>query len=372
MEENPNITIEATNLEGGGAARDDAYAKIAANTGLSDVVAIEEGWLGTIQEVSDAFVDLRDYGIEDVKDRWLDWKYEQAHRLRGPRHRRRPRHRPAGHLLPRRPLRRRRPAERARRGRRVPRRRGRDLGPVLRGRPGVRRRQRQGVLAQPALLLELLREPAGRGLLQEGRRDAQHRGQRRARRSTSSKLVEAEMSGLGAGLPGWDVGPEAKEDKFAVYMCPSWMLGIVQGYYDEGTTRQRLGLRRRPPRRLGQLGRRLPRRLRIVGAQGGGGQARPLARRARAAGGIVRGWPAPSRAPLEGQELGRRLHQRRSSTTRRSARSSRAALGRRRRPGQGSGGLEHPGQRLRTGPGPCEPGRDHRRRRGVGRSHRRC
>ena len=40
MDENPNIKIEATNLEGGGAARDDAYAKIAANTGLSDIVAI--------------------------------------------------------------------------------------------------------------------------------------------------------------------------------------------------------------------------------------------------------------------------------------------------------------------------------------------
>ena len=78
MDENPTITIEATNLEGGGAARDDAYAKIAAGTGLSDVVAIEEGWLGTIQEVSGSFVDLRDYGIEDVKDEWLDWKYKQG------------------------------------------------------------------------------------------------------------------------------------------------------------------------------------------------------------------------------------------------------------------------------------------------------
>src|SRR5690606_17871350 len=56
--ENPNIKIEATNLENGGAARDDAYAKIAAGTGLSDIVAIEEGWLSTIAEVSDAFVDL--------------------------------------------------------------------------------------------------------------------------------------------------------------------------------------------------------------------------------------------------------------------------------------------------------------------------
>ena len=77
-DEHPNITIEATNIDTGGNARTDAFTKIAAGSGLSDVVAIEEGWLGAIMEVSDQFEDLRDYGIEDRKGDWVDWKYAQG------------------------------------------------------------------------------------------------------------------------------------------------------------------------------------------------------------------------------------------------------------------------------------------------------
>jgi len=77
-EENPNVTIEATNIDTGGNARTDTFTKIGAGGGLSDIVAIEEGWLGEIMGVSDLFVDLRDYGIEDRKDDWLEWKYDQG------------------------------------------------------------------------------------------------------------------------------------------------------------------------------------------------------------------------------------------------------------------------------------------------------
>lgn len=59
-DEHPNIKIEATNIDTGGNARTDAFTKIAAGSGLSDIVAIEEGWLGAIMEVSDVFADLRD------------------------------------------------------------------------------------------------------------------------------------------------------------------------------------------------------------------------------------------------------------------------------------------------------------------------
>lgn len=75
---NPNVTIEATNIDTGGNARTDAFTKIAAGSGLSDIVAIEEGWLGSIMEVSDTFADLRDFGIEDRKGDWVDWKYAGA------------------------------------------------------------------------------------------------------------------------------------------------------------------------------------------------------------------------------------------------------------------------------------------------------
>ena len=74
----PNVTIEASNIDTGGNARTDAFTKIAAGSGLSDVVAIEEGWLGAIMDVSGTFVDLRDYGIEDRKGDWVDWKYAQG------------------------------------------------------------------------------------------------------------------------------------------------------------------------------------------------------------------------------------------------------------------------------------------------------
>ncbi|WP_322412215.1 ABC transporter substrate-binding protein [Microbacterium invictum] len=77
-EANPGITIDATNIDTGGNARTDAFTKIAAGSGLSDIVAVEEGWLGQVMGVSDQFSDLRDYGIEDRRDDWVEWKYEQA------------------------------------------------------------------------------------------------------------------------------------------------------------------------------------------------------------------------------------------------------------------------------------------------------
>lgn len=78
MELHPNVTIEATNIDTGGNARTDTFTKIGAGSGLTDIVALEEGWLGAIMDVSDNFVDLRDYGIEDRASDWLDWKYAQA------------------------------------------------------------------------------------------------------------------------------------------------------------------------------------------------------------------------------------------------------------------------------------------------------
>lgn len=76
---NPNVTIEATNIDTGGNARTDAFTKIGAGSGLSDIVAIEEGWLGAIMaDAPDTFADLRDYGIEDRKSDWVEWKYDQV------------------------------------------------------------------------------------------------------------------------------------------------------------------------------------------------------------------------------------------------------------------------------------------------------
>lgn len=75
---NPGITIKANNIDTGGNARTDLFTKLGAGSGVSDVVAIEEGWLGSIMEVSDQFVDLNKYGAADIKDNWVDWKYAQG------------------------------------------------------------------------------------------------------------------------------------------------------------------------------------------------------------------------------------------------------------------------------------------------------
>ncbi|MFJ7749488.1 ABC transporter substrate-binding protein [Arthrobacter sp. NPDC097144] len=77
-EANPGIEIKPTNIDTGGNARTDLFTKLGAGSGVSDVVAIEEGWLGAIMEVSDKFVDLNEYGAEDIKDNWVDWKYKQG------------------------------------------------------------------------------------------------------------------------------------------------------------------------------------------------------------------------------------------------------------------------------------------------------
>jgi cellobiose transport system substrate-binding protein len=75
---NPGITIKATNIDTGGNALIDWQTKQAAGSGLADVQAVEEGWLGKVMQVSDTFNDLSDYGADKIKDRWVPWKLAQA------------------------------------------------------------------------------------------------------------------------------------------------------------------------------------------------------------------------------------------------------------------------------------------------------
>lgn len=231
----PNVTIEATNLENGGAARDDAYAKIAAGTGLSDVVAIEEGWLSSIRDVSDAFVDLNDYGFADQAeaDGFLDWKVAQGTDESG---------RVFGAPL--------------------------DIGPEglcyrgdlfeAAGLPSDRDEVRDlfggddatwekyyevGAEYQAATGKPFFHNPSFQwnafvNQLDEGyyKKDGTTLNieDNDAMKDQLSLIVE--NAKLGAGLPAWGVGDQAKQDMFATYICPSWMLGVVSGYYDAGTT----------------------------------------------------------------------------------------------------------------------------------------
>ncbi|MFC5929969.1 carbohydrate ABC transporter substrate-binding protein [Cryobacterium melibiosiphilum] len=76
--DHPGVTIKATNIDTGGNARTDLFTKLAAGSGVSDVVALEEGWLGSVMEVSDQFVDLNDFGGADIASRWVPWKLDQG------------------------------------------------------------------------------------------------------------------------------------------------------------------------------------------------------------------------------------------------------------------------------------------------------
>lgn len=57
---------------------DNLNTKLAAGSGLSDIEAMEVSWINTYLPKSDKFVDLRQFGAEQLKSRWLDWKWDGA------------------------------------------------------------------------------------------------------------------------------------------------------------------------------------------------------------------------------------------------------------------------------------------------------
>jgi len=235
MKEHPNVTIEATNLADGGSARDDAYAKIAAGTGLSDIVAIEEGWLSSIRDVSDAFVDLNDYGFSDLADTagFLDWKVAQGTDANG---------RLFGVPL--------------------------DIGPeglcyrgdlfAAAGLPSDRDEVRDlfggdnatwedyykvGAEYQAATGKPFFHNPSFQwNAWVNQQAEGYYKKDGTTLNIEDNQAMKDQLNLIvsnakeGAGLPAWGVGDQAKQDLFATYICPSWMLGVVSGYYDAGTT----------------------------------------------------------------------------------------------------------------------------------------
>ncbi|MDO5084309.1 extracellular solute-binding protein [Arachnia propionica] len=75
MKQNPNIKIEEQRTAQATNARDDLNTKIAAGSGLADVVAVEGDWMPELVQYDDQWVDLSG---DDVKDRWFDWKAQKA------------------------------------------------------------------------------------------------------------------------------------------------------------------------------------------------------------------------------------------------------------------------------------------------------
>lgn len=74
----PNVTIVESAEGDLGKYTQQLTQRIAAGSGAGDVVAIEEGTIIQFLQGADKFVNLQDFGSNDVKDQWLDWKYKQA------------------------------------------------------------------------------------------------------------------------------------------------------------------------------------------------------------------------------------------------------------------------------------------------------
>jgi cellobiose transport system substrate-binding protein len=53
-------------------------ANLAAGSGLADIEAMEVSWIYNYLAKADQFVDLRKFGADDLKNRWLDWKMAGA------------------------------------------------------------------------------------------------------------------------------------------------------------------------------------------------------------------------------------------------------------------------------------------------------
>ncbi|HEY8533266.1 MAG TPA: extracellular solute-binding protein [Micromonospora sp.] len=79
MKQHPNITIKE---RGKGLGANDytnrLLQQITAGAGAGDIVALEEGTITLFYAQADKFVDLREYGAEEVKDNFLPWKWEQG------------------------------------------------------------------------------------------------------------------------------------------------------------------------------------------------------------------------------------------------------------------------------------------------------
>lgn len=73
----PNIKITHHKTGQGGPYHQQLLTKLAANSGLEDVVAIEEGHLPDVLDKPHLFNNLAEIGPSDAKpERWLDWKYQ--------------------------------------------------------------------------------------------------------------------------------------------------------------------------------------------------------------------------------------------------------------------------------------------------------
>ncbi|MGW6195257.1 ABC transporter substrate-binding protein [Kribbella sp. NPDC055110] len=232
--EHPNVTIVEQHAKTVDEHVKNLDANLARGTGLADIEAMEVSWIYKYLAKTDKFVDLRKYGADDLRDRWLDWKVAGATT-------------PDGKIIGY----------------------GTDIGPEA----ICYRRDlfaKAGLPTDRAKVAELFQDwpsyfAAGRKFKQrvpgsawydsavltwEAMRNqliqAYYSNQDRflgdenpLLKNTWNQVVAGSKDGLSARLPAWSDAWNAafRSDKFATMACPGWLLGVIQdnaGAYGKG------------------------------------------------------------------------------------------------------------------------------------------
>ncbi|TCN34282.1 cellobiose transport system substrate-binding protein [Kribbella orskensis] len=74
----PNVKITERRAETVDDHVKNLETNLAAGSGMADIEAMEVSWIYKYLAKADKFVDLRQYGADDLKERWLDWKVAGA------------------------------------------------------------------------------------------------------------------------------------------------------------------------------------------------------------------------------------------------------------------------------------------------------
>jgi cellobiose transport system substrate-binding protein len=230
----PNITIVEQHAKTVDEHVKNLDANLAGGSGLADIEAMEVSWIYKYLAKADKFVDLRKYGADDLKDRWLDWKVDGATTQDG---------RVIGY--------------------------GTDIGPEAicyrrdlfkkAGLPTDRaqvaklfqdwpsyfatgRKFKQKVPGSAWYDSAVLTWEAMRNQLIEAYYSNQDRflaDENPLLKRTWDEVVAGSKDGLSARLPAWTDAWNAsfRSDKFATMACPGWLLGVIQdnaGSYGKG------------------------------------------------------------------------------------------------------------------------------------------
>ncbi|UOQ85141.1 extracellular solute-binding protein [Gracilibacillus salinarum] len=82
MQENPNIKININEGEMED-VHNNLFTSISAGSGAPDISMVEVSNVAKFMEASDRFYNLYEYGAEEIKGKYLDWKWQQAESVDG-------------------------------------------------------------------------------------------------------------------------------------------------------------------------------------------------------------------------------------------------------------------------------------------------